>query len=556
MAVNVLLRRSNRMLKIKKFLIAGLLILPFILAKAAQPTNAVKFVILDPDDSIVGVPVTVTVQARKSNNQIDTSYQNDVTIVASGSATGEGLVDIVNGVGTREINDEVAETVALSLSDTQGTGLDVSSAREVVFSLFGSGILHQSKFKFRDSGTEAGATGYGDPDVGENSYISVNPNSIFRLRFLIKVTGGDGAITPLLEFREESGGGDCTVGDWTTVTSSTKDALLFPSPDFEDGAPTTQQLATGPSFTAGAIFDSTNPGSRLILTKQFSTEYEWSMKVSPNVPLGASYNFRITNNGAALDSYEQCPGLSIHKGGVSPTIVTFSGSAFPAGEIFIVNKDIRFEKILSRDVAIGKEGDFHTSFIGVLQGQNSFGLRVKDKDGRITQSKFFNIDTISNSLTKKEILVPPTLGFAKSAVTRGESVAVLGYASPGHKVRAEVDGKIKVEVDAGDDGSYRIIIPTGELEFGAHSIYAKTVNPATKQESDLSPLNSFTVSRLQQVSADLNSDNAVDIRDWSIFLALWGSKEKEEAKGKIDFNNDGKIDVSDFSIFIRSIKRK
>ena len=541
--------RCNNM---KPFAPLFLLLLPFVVV-AAPPTGAVKFVILDPNDSIIGVPVSVTIQAQKSNNKVDTNYQDNVTLVASGSATGGGLVEIVNGTGVIEINDNVAEAVTLSLSDTEETGLDVSSTQDVIFTLSGAGVWNQIKFKFRDAGTEAGATGYGNPDAGQNAGISVNPDYVFRLRFLVKVTGADGAITPRLEFKEDSG--DCTAGDWTTVTSSTKNIQLQFSPDFEDGEPTTQQLATGSSFTAGAIFDSTNPGPRLILTKQFSTEYEWSLKISPTVPLGASYIFRITNNGTVLDSYGQCPGLSVQKGGVSPTIVTFSGSAFPEGEIFIVNKDIRFEKVLSREVAIGKEGDFHASFVGVLQGQNSFSLRIKDKDGRITQSKFFNIDTISSSLTKKEILVPPTLGFVKSAVTRGESAVVLGYASPGHKVRAEIDGKIKVESGAGNDGSYSIIIPTGELEFGAHSISAKQVNPATKQESDLSPLSSFTVSRLQQVNADLNGDNAVDIRDWSIFLARWGSKQ-EGSWQQIDFNSDGKVDVSDFSIFIRSIRRK
>src|SRR3989344_4420673 len=110
-----------------------LLFLPFVVV-SAPPAGAVKFVILNPDDSTVGVPVTVTIEAQKSNNQVDTSYQNDVTLVVSGSATGGGLVNIVNGVGTAQVNDSTAETVTLSLSDTQATGLTVSSTQNVVFS--------------------------------------------------------------------------------------------------------------------------------------------------------------------------------------------------------------------------------------------------------------------------------------------------------------------------------------------------------------------------------------------------------------------------------------
>src|SRR5439155_20940342 len=57
----------------------------------------------------------------------------DVTLNTSGSATGGGLVDIVNGVGTNNISDQVAQTVNLSLSDSQTTGFNVSSVQDVIF---------------------------------------------------------------------------------------------------------------------------------------------------------------------------------------------------------------------------------------------------------------------------------------------------------------------------------------------------------------------------------------------------------------------------------------
>ena len=100
---------------------------------SAAPIVATKFVILNPTDGTVGTPIAVTVEAQNNSGSIDTSYQNDVTLVTSGSATGGGLVNIINGVGTININDTVAETVNLSLSDTQGTGLNVSSTQDVIF---------------------------------------------------------------------------------------------------------------------------------------------------------------------------------------------------------------------------------------------------------------------------------------------------------------------------------------------------------------------------------------------------------------------------------------
>jgi len=97
------------------------------------PGAVTKFVILDPLDGMINNPITVTVQAQDQYGNLVTGENRDVTLVASGSATGGGLVNIQNGVGTRNINDAVPETVTLSLSDTQSTGLNVSSTQQVVF---------------------------------------------------------------------------------------------------------------------------------------------------------------------------------------------------------------------------------------------------------------------------------------------------------------------------------------------------------------------------------------------------------------------------------------
>lgn len=106
---------------------------------------ATKFVIINPTDDIVGNLVTVTIQAQDASNSIVTNYNNDVTLATSGNATGAGLVNITNGVGTINISDETAETVNLSLSDTQSTGLNVSSTQNVIFAagpLFQFAINH------------------------------------------------------------------------------------------------------------------------------------------------------------------------------------------------------------------------------------------------------------------------------------------------------------------------------------------------------------------------------------------------------------------------------
>ena len=142
----------------------------------------------------------------------------------------------------------------------------------------------------------------------------------------------------------------------------------------------------------------------------------------------------------------------------------------------------------------------------------------------------------------------------RSSVTRGETAIVEGYAAPQSDITLEINGKIKKGVLAGEDGFYRAELPTGELEFGAVKIRARQENKVLKKQSDFSPLRTFVVSKILEPKTDLSGDGIVNIRDWSIFLSNWGSKDQARKK-LIDVNEDGKIDISDFSIFIKSVRR-
>lgn len=96
-------------------------------------TLATKFVIIDPPDTPINTPVAVTVQAQDASNNVVANFEADVTLVLSGSATGGGLVNIVNGVGTINIQNTVAEAVTISLTDSQATGLNVTSTQSITF---------------------------------------------------------------------------------------------------------------------------------------------------------------------------------------------------------------------------------------------------------------------------------------------------------------------------------------------------------------------------------------------------------------------------------------
>jgi hypothetical protein len=83
---------------------------------------------------MIGNNVVVTIRAEDNNGNVDTTFNGTVTLVASGSATGGGIVTITSGVGTKTITDTTAETVLLTLLDTGSTGLITTSAQDVIFS--------------------------------------------------------------------------------------------------------------------------------------------------------------------------------------------------------------------------------------------------------------------------------------------------------------------------------------------------------------------------------------------------------------------------------------
>lgn len=424
-------------------------------------------------------------------------------------------------------------------------------------------VLEQTDFWFRDDdGTEISATGYDSPDTADNTSITnIAQNTSFRSRFVIGVSEADGTVTPKLEFKEGTG---CTTGVWTAITTTSDIFSLRLSDNFTDGDPTTNQLSGG-SFVVGQILESTNPAPLLSLIKNESTEYEWSINAT-NMPFSTTYSFRVTDNGVALGTYDVCPTLTTTSVTPTPTsggkrahtTVNFSGKAFPGAKIFVVDRiseqNTQFETLVNRDTVADTEGAFQVNFIGIAKASHSFGLLIKDRDNRSTQTKFFNIDTLDNELTIKDILVPPTVGIQERLVSRGKPVVVIGNAVPGNKVIVEIDNKVKKEVEVKIGGSYKMSIDTGALEFGTHYVRVKQKDNDQKKESDYSLTNAFVVSRLTEPKVDLSGDGEIDIKDWSMFLSIWGAEDKSQ-KNSIDLNGDGVVNISDFSVFIKAIRQ-
>ena len=225
---------------------------------------ATKFVILPPANGTVDAPVTVTVQAQKPDDSIDTNYQQDVTLHATGSATGGGVVDIVNGVGTKNISDTVAETVTLSLVDSQGTGLDVSSTHPLTFA---GGVIAQFTLS-HPAASEAGQRAeytvtredqYGNPSSQATTTVYLYSSSTgANKRFYDAVSGGS-VITSVQIPNGQSAVNvwyyDTLPGTWSITASDNASA-----PDYNTGindAVDSHEVTAGP--VAQFLLD--NPGN-------------------------------------------------------------------------------------------------------------------------------------------------------------------------------------------------------------------------------------------------------------------------------------------------------
>lgn len=319
--------------------------------------------------------------------------------------------------------------------------------------------------------------------------------------------------------------------------------------------------------TAGSN-GSINPSGVTIVTQGNSQSYtiapdsgyEISTLTVDGVSVAAATSYTFTNvqTNHTIDATFALLPVSVvipDTGASRATTIIFSGKAFPRGIVSVVDKQLNTETMFEEKTVTKDDGSFSISFIGIFQALHSFGLLAKDAEGRVSQSKFFFINTISNDLVIKELLIPPTGELESRQVTRGDNAFIEGRATPNYTTHLELDGILIQDTLVNKDGVYNFTIPTGALEFGNHTIRIKQTSPDGSAESDFSTSRTLAVSRLIVIEADMNSDGKIDIRDWSIFLSLWGSKSTS-AKSRVDFNKDGKVDISDFSIFIKTIRKK
>lgn len=243
-------------------------------------------------------------------------------------------------------------------------------------------------------------------------------------------------------------------------------------------------------------------------------------------------------------------------GGVSPSRVLFSGRAYPGSTVEVLSRgtlDEIYRNIPIESQIVNSDGTFVISIVGLIQAEYLLALRVSDQDGRKTGILSFNVSLISdNQLVVQDIFIPPTLGFSRTLVSVGDAVEILGFAASESNVHVEVDNANIGKVQADQNGFYKFVLKTELFRIGEHQARVRQED-SKGILSEFSYPKVFKVSSLALPEADFNSDNRINIADWSIFLFRWGSDDPS-LRSKIDLNNDDKVNIFDFSVFLRSIR--
>ena len=255
---------------------------------------ASKFVIVDPGAGTVGIPKVITIQAEDTNNQLAATFSGGVTLVASGtSITGGGLVNLVNGVGTTTISTNIVQTVALSLSDTQATGFDVSSARSVTFIAGSTAALTLNHPGSISTGARAAyvvsrTDQFNNPTTGSSTVVYLYASSASTTSAFFNAASGGTQIASTT-----IGGGATSTQFWYYDTApGTFTITASDNPTAPDGATGLADATDNLTVVAGAVkFIFANVTSTAIVgnTATFNVEAVDSFNV-----IDASYNQSVT----------------------------------------------------------------------------------------------------------------------------------------------------------------------------------------------------------------------------------------------------------------------
>jgi hypothetical protein len=238
----------------------------------------------------------------------------------------------------------------------------------------------------------------------------------------------------------------------------------------------------------------------------------------------------------------------------SVTSVIFSGRAYPKSTVTLL-KDAQ----IAATTVAGADANFQISISGLSGGNYIFSVYSEDKAGRRSSLLTFQVSVTQGATTSVTgVFVAPTIAVDKSAVKRGDNIAIFGQSTPQSDITIVVNSEEEFfsKTISDKDGIYLYNFDTTVLEYGSHNTKSKA-SIGNQLVSGFSYLVNFKVgtetiikeeqekNKQEFLEGNLNDDDRVNLVDFSI-MAYWYNRSSPP--DNVDLNNDHKIDLVDFSI--------
>lgn len=243
------------------------------------------------------------------------------------------------------------------------------------------------------------------------------------------------------------------------------------------------------------------------------------------------------------------PGASV-EGGIEyegDTDLNINGLAYPGATITVL-RDGEIERVIEANSTAG----FSFTLTDQTPGITTLGFWAVDRAGRRSVTYAATFQVIENAVTTLSgILIPPTLAVTPEKAPQGTTISFEGSALPSTKLQTFVDdGTVPEETIVATNGEWKVAYDTSGLTNESfHTVKANYLDVANPQlKSGYSLLTNFYIGNRDVntgLTADLNSDGAVNITDFSILLFHWNT-----TNAVADINGDGSVSLADFSIML------
>ncbi len=231
--------------------------------------------------------------------------------------------------------------------------------------------------------------------------------------------------------------------------------------------------------------------------------------------------------------------------------VVFTGWSYPQSIVVFLQDGSEVGRVVS-----GDNGSFSDTINMLERGTYTFIVYSVDSKERKSASYSSTITLgqgTNNSIAG--IVIPPTVELDTNTINAGDKVIASGEAVPGSSVELYVKPQTNSlsvgsaqEYTATSTGTWQIAIDTSSFKNGTYEVKARSVL-AGQAESSFSGIAFLGVGGEPapdfSLRADINKDGKVNIVDFSILLAYWGTSDADA-----DIDSNGTVNLNDFSIML------